>query len=84
MIARTYQRLIIRGGKIVIPGRKIISNPDIYIEHGKILAIKKQTKNIEAAEVIQLNPNCHISPGFIDLHCHLREPGNTESETIQT
>ncbi|MEO0083024.1 MAG: dihydroorotase [candidate division WOR-3 bacterium] len=84
MNSKVFHRLVIRGGKIIIPGKKIIDNPDIYIADGKILAIERQPENIKNAEIIQLDQNCYISPGFVDLHCHLREPGNTDSETIET
>jgi len=74
--------LIIRGGKLVIPGKKIVANPDIYIKNGVIKKIgKSQNKD---ALVINLIDSEYISPGFIDLHCHLREPGFIKSETVKT
>ncbi|MEO0091860.1 MAG: dihydroorotase [candidate division WOR-3 bacterium] len=77
-----YKQLVIRGGNIVIPGKKIISNPNIYISDGCI----KQIRPIKIKDIptINLHPRQYISPGFIDLHCHLREPGDTRSETIKT
>ncbi len=85
-----FDKIILRGGKIIIPGKKIIDNPDIYIEQGKIVSIKHQTSKHQSQipkpniKIVQLDQNNYISPGFIDMHCHLREPGNTESETIKT
>ncbi len=77
-------KLIIRGGKIIIPDEKIIDNPDIYIENGIVKEIKSQKIKVKNTKIINLNKSQYMSPGFIDLHCHLREPGNTESETIKT
>ncbi len=77
-----YNQFILRGGKIIIPGKKIIDNPDIYISNGIIKQISPtKIKNIP---IINLETGQYISPGFIDLHCHLREPGDTLSENIKT
>lgn len=79
---RYFKKLILRGGRIIFPSVKIVSNPDIYIESGIIKKIGSTC--LEEAEVITLGKDKYISPGFIDMHCHLREPGNTKSETIKT
>jgi dihydroorotase len=84
IIKQYINKLILRGGKIIIPDKKIIDNPDIYIENGIIKQIKYQKTRIENIKTILLNDSHFISPGFIDLHCHLREPGNPESETIKS
>lgn len=82
MTKQTIEKLILRGGKIIVPGKKIINNPDIYIQDGIIKNIGKTS--LKDVETINLKHNEYISPGFIDLHCHLREPGNPNSETIET
>ena len=74
--------IILRGGKLVIPDVKIVDNPDIYIKKGIVQRIGKI--NQSAIPVMTLLKDQYISPGFIDMHCHLREPGNTESETIKS
>ena len=79
---QTIKKLIIRGGKIIIPDKEIINNSDIYIENGVIRSICKV--NLKNTTVITLTKYQYISPGFIDMHCHLREPGNTNSETIES
>lgn len=55
---------------------------DVYIEDGKIAQIG-QTVNAQAKKVIDCK-GALISPGFVDVHVHLREPGGEHKETIQT
>ncbi|MEO0075490.1 MAG: dihydroorotase [candidate division WOR-3 bacterium] len=76
------QTIIIKGGKIVIPNEKVIANAGLLIQNGIIKQIKIGRESIEDKTVIELTDNEYISPGFIDMHCHLREPGFTKSETI--
>lgn len=76
-----FDKLILRGGKLIIPNKRIINNQGIYIENGIIKNIKSAEKD---TRVLNLNDTQYISPGFIDLHCHLREPGNSDSETIKS
>ncbi|MEO0071935.1 MAG: dihydroorotase [candidate division WOR-3 bacterium] len=73
--------LFISGGKLVLPGKKTINNPGIYITNGKIS--KGTPEGKKGVNILQLKDTEYIAPGFIDLHCHLREPGNPESETIE-
>ncbi len=77
----TKDKILIRGGRVVDPARKINAVADVFIEDGKVAAMPAQlppeTKIIEAA-------GCIVAPGFIDLHVHLREPGGEENETIET
>lgn len=79
-----FDKLILYGGKLIIPDKRIINNPGIYIENGIVKNIRPLKSNIKNAEIINLKETHYISPGFIDLHCHLREPGNPESETIKS
>lgn len=55
---------------------------DVLIENGRIYKIAGLI-NDEAAKVININ-GMTLMPGFIDLHCHLREPGFEYKETIKT
>jgi dihydroorotase len=82
IIKQVYKNLIIRGGKLVIPGKETVVNPDIYIKNGVIEKIGKT--EIKDTLMLNLTDTQYISSGFIDLHCHLREPGFTKSETIKT
>jgi dihydroorotase len=80
---------ILRGVRVIDPlGRLDASGQDVWIDGGKILAIYH---HIEAAGVpiVDLTPAdgaepCVLCPGFIDLHTHLRQPGDDEAETLQS
>jgi dihydroorotase len=75
-----FQKLFIKGGRLIIPGCKITLNPGIYIDRGRI--VKPFALNCSQILILELKDSEYLSPGFIDLHAHLREPGNSESETI--
>jgi dihydroorotase len=80
---------ILRGVRVIDPlGRLDSVGQDVWIDGGKVLAIYH---HIEAAgvPVVDLTPaegmdSCVLCPGFIDLHAHLRQPGDEEAETMQS
>jgi dihydroorotase len=74
--------LLIHGGHIIDPGQGIDQIGDLLIAEGKIVqiggtVIPGEAKNFDASGLV-------VCPGFIDLHCHLREPGFEVKETIAT
>jgi dihydroorotase len=71
---------LIKDGRVIDPKNKIDDTLDLLIDGEKITKIGK---NISAsgAEVISAAGKV-VAPGFIDMHVHLREPGNEEAETI--
>lgn len=80
---------ILRGVRVIDPlGRLDAAGQDVWLDGGKILAIYH---HIEAAgvPVVDLTPAegdepCVLCPGFIDLHTHLRQPGDGEAETLES
>lgn len=74
--------LVIKNGIIVNPARKQHEKGDIVIENGKILSIGG-TADTEGAEVYDAN-GLFVAPGLIDMHVHLREPGQEAKEDIHT
>lgn len=74
--------IIIKNGRILDPSQNIDEIGDVLIEKG---VIKKcgGTINEEGCEAIDAS-GMVVCPGFIDLHCHLREPGFEEKETISS
>ncbi len=75
--------LLLAGGHVVDPANKLDGPADVLIQNGKIAAVGKNlsapanTERFDAAGKI-------VCPGLIDLHVHLREPGQTAKETIAT
>ncbi len=70
---------ILRNGRVVDPSRKIDEKMDIGVKDGRICEPGKAGK----AEKIDLN-GLVVTPGLIDLHVHLRQPGRNDKETIET
>jgi dihydroorotase len=73
------QDYILRGGRVIDPANGIDEIKDIAVKAGKIA----NPSELENAKVIDVS-GLVIAPGFIDMHVHLRHPGNTDAETIQT
>jgi dihydroorotase len=62
--------LCLRGGRVLDPARGVDTIQDLWIENGTIAGL-----DVKGAVV---------APGFVDIHVHLREPGQEEKETIET
>lgn len=77
--------LLITGGRILDPGQGIDRVGDLFIEKGKVAQLGNEG-SIPARQdyVVVAAHGMIVSPGFIDLHCHLREPGFEDKETIAT
>jgi dihydroorotase len=78
-------RVVISGGKVVDPSVALEDKRDICIEDGKIFAVDKpgSFKSFTDARVVDAS-NLIVTPGLIDVHVHLREPGYEWKETIAT
>lgn len=75
-------QILIKQGRVIDPSQKLDAVNDVLIKNGKIAQI---AKNITAkADKIIAAKNKIIAPGLIDMHTHLREPGEENQETIAT
>jgi dihydroorotase len=72
---------LIQNGTILDPSQKLEQRSDVLIRDGKIAA---PTSNQGNADRTIDASGCFITPGLIDIHVHLREPGDEEEETIAT
>ncbi|MBI3726064.1 dihydroorotase [bacterium] len=76
------ERLLIEGGRVVDPARGVDGRLDVLIEDGQIRALAPGLGGKgEYARVIDAR-GLVVTPGLVDMHVHLREPGNEEEETI--
>ncbi|MEW6447071.1 MAG: dihydroorotase [Bacillota bacterium] len=74
-------RLIIKGGTVVDPVKALVYQADILIENGRIAAVGAGLSAGKKAGVIDAS-GLLVTPGLIDIHVHLREPGFEYKETI--
>ena len=77
--------LLIRGGHVVDPSQGIDEIGSLLITEGKISWLGKGEMTPPRPDYDVLPAQgLIVCPGFIDLHCHLRQPGFEEKETIAT
>ena len=76
------KRTLIRGGRILDPATRTDAIADLLIEDGAIKGLGVDL-DAERAEVIDAK-GCWVAPGFVDMHTHLREPGQEYKEDIQS
>ena len=80
----TSPAILLRGGRIVDPSQKLDEVGDLLVVNGRVEALGRigdVRRDGDALETIDCTGRI-VSPGFIDVHCHLREPGREEVETI--
>jgi dihydroorotase len=78
--------LLIRNGRLLDPGSGTDAPRDLLLDAGRVSAVAPAGQldaRAAGAEVYDAAGQV-VTPGFIDLHCHLREPGGESSETIET
>ena len=77
--------LVIRGGHLIDPAAGVDALKDILLKDGRVAEIASpgKLKSVEGAEVLDAT-GLTLAPGLIDIHVHLREPGQGYKETIAT
>ncbi len=75
--------LLITGGRVIDPANQVDSSADVLVVDGKISAVGKDIPPPKEVEVLDAEGKM-ICPGLIDLHVHLREPGQTAKENLAT
>jgi len=74
--------LLIKGGQVISPEDQLDGEFDVFIENGVIRQIAPQI-SVAADEILEATGKV-VSPGFVDIHVHMREPGGEISETLET
>ncbi len=75
-------KLVIKNGTIINPAKGQHETGDVVIENGKILSVGGAA-DTAGADVYDAK-GCFVMPGLIDMHVHLREPGQEAKEDIHT
>ena len=75
--------VLLSGGTLLDPSQNLNEVGDLLVADGEIAAVGRSIEGPDEAEVIDCD-GLIVSPGFIDVHCHLREPGREDVETIAT
>ena len=80
----TPRMLLLRGGRLLDPSQNLDDTGDLLLADGVIEAVGRVGEvRRDGAELETIDcAGRVVSPGFIDVHCHLREPGREEVETI--
>jgi dihydroorotase len=75
--------LLIRGGRIIDPSQEIDMTASLLIQDGKVVWLGTEAPPDQDFAVLDVD-GLIVCPGFIDMHCHLRQPGFEAKETIKT
>lgn len=74
--------LLIRGGRVVDPASGLDAAQDVLLRDGRVAAVERPGRiRVSDAEVFEAR-GLVVAPGFVDIHVHLREPGQSYKETI--
>jgi dihydroorotase len=79
-------RILLKGGRVVDPSQQMDMICDVLLAEGRVEACGPRVAHEATSPDIQVI-DCAglvVAPGFIDVHCHLREPGREDVETIST
>jgi dihydroorotase len=78
-------RLLIRGGRVIDPGRDFDAPADVFVERGRVAAILSpgERTSAEGTDVLDATGRV-VCPGLIDVHVAFREPGDEEDETTES
>jgi len=72
---------LLKGGRVVDPANGIDAVHDVLIDDDRIVAVGRDLP-VDGAAVVDIPPGFIVCPGFIDMHVHLREPGQEHKETV--
>jgi dihydroorotase len=76
-------KLIVKGGRVIDPATGTDGAFDVLLEDGKIRRVRRDLP-VDGAEIYHVPDGAIVAPGLIDIHVHLREPGQEHKETVAT
>jgi dihydroorotase len=74
---------LLKGGRVIDPVNGIDGMHDVLLDGDRIAAVGKDLP-VDGATVVTVPAGMIVCPGFIDMHVHLREPGQEHKETVAT
>jgi dihydroorotase len=74
---------ILKGGRVIDPANGRDGEFDVLVENGTIARVGRNLA-VNGAEVFEVRRGWIVTPGLIDIHVHLREPGQEHKETVAT
>jgi dihydroorotase len=75
--------LLIRGGRVIDPSRGLDETADLLIQDGTVAAVGRRLGSPDGVDTVDAK-GLVVAPGLVDVHTHLREPGQEDRETIAT
>ena len=76
--------LVIRGGRVIDPANQLDAPKDLHVQDGRVMLVAEpgsiKTTGLQVFDASGLI----VAPGFVDIHVHLRQPGQEYKETIAT
>ena len=76
-------KTIIKNGHVICPSQGLDGVMDIIVEDSRIAAIGENLATPADAQILDAEGKT-VAPGFVDLHAHLREPGQEAKEDFET
>ncbi|MGD2152906.1 MAG: dihydroorotase [Gemmatimonadales bacterium] len=73
--------VLLRRGRLIDPSQKLDEALDLLLVDGRVAAIGRGLQGPDGCEDVDVS-GLVVAPGFVDLHVHLREPGDEHKETI--
>ena len=83
-MTNTPKRLLIKRGRVIDPAQRLDAERDVLLREGRVAEIANLGKARGGYDETFDARGLIVAPGFIDLHVHLREPGQAHKETIAT
>jgi dihydroorotase len=74
-------KLLLKGGRVIDPAEGRDGELDVLVEDGVVSRVGRDLP-VDGASVVTVKPGRIVAPGLIDVHVHLREPGQEHKETI--
>ncbi len=75
------KQILLKGGYLLDPAQNWEGPQDLLLEDGRVKEVAAQIPRERAETCVEVNGKV-VTPGFIDMHVHLREPGEEEKETV--